>query len=115
MRHLILAALSALVALPITIPSPQPAPELYGLGITAAFGAGIFYSRSKTSERRTNEVLEQFRRQFNKVGGSIASLATDLGLLRTAVEGWRGRSDATAESHDRRLTTLESLRWEPAA
>jgi hypothetical protein len=115
MRHLIFAALSAIVALPITIAAPQPAPELYALGISAAFGAGIFYSRSKSSERRTSEILDQVRKQINKLTGAIEAVASDVGLLRAALEGWKGRTDATAEAHDRRLTTLENLRLEPAA
>jgi hypothetical protein len=115
MRHLILAALSALAALPITIAAPHPAPELYGLGITAAFGAGMFYSRSRSAERRTNDHLEQIRKQVTRLTDAIESLGADLSSLRVMFEGWKGRSDATAEAYDRRLATLEELFRELAA
>lgn len=114
MRHLIIAALSAVVALPITIAAPRSAPELYALGITAAFGAGVFAGRSKSSEKRVNEHLELIRKQLNKLAGVSDSLVTGLALLRALVEGWKGRCEATLESYDRRLATLENLRREVA-
>lgn len=115
MRHIILAALGAIVALPVTIGPHGADPELYVLGITAAFSAGAFYAHAKILEKHTAEHFGSIREQLRKLTTAVEGLAGDASALRSSAEGWRGRLDATVEAQDRRITALERNRLEAAA
>jgi hypothetical protein len=115
MRHIILAALGAIAALPVTVAPRGPDAGLYVFGITAAFSAGMYYSRSQSLEKSLRERLDQFHDLLRNTGRVIEGLSRRFALLRASFEGWRGRVDVTLEAQDRRITALEDRRLEPAA
>lgn len=112
MKHLILAALGAVVAIPMGIGAFDMDAGLYGLGITAAFSAGAFYAQSRILEKHTSEHFGAIREQLQKLTGAVEALASDASSLRSNAEGWKGRLDATVEAQDRRIAALERIRPE---
>lgn len=115
MRHIILAALGAIVALPVTVSPHGTDAGLYGFGITAAFSAGAFYAHSRNLEKHTAEHFGAIREQLQKLTGAVEALASDTSSLKSRAEGWKGRLDATVAAQDRRITALERHRAEAAA
>src|SRR5690349_20309439 len=95
MRHIILAALGAIVALPVTVGPHATDAGLYGFGITAAFSAGAFYAHSRVLERHTAEHFGVIHDQLQKLTRVVEALASDASSLKSSAEGWKGRLDAT--------------------
>jgi uncharacterized protein YlxW (UPF0749 family) len=115
MRHIMLAALGAIVALPVTVGAHAPDTGLYGFGITAAFSAGAFFAHSRNLEKHTEERFERLRVQLEKLAQVFKNLSNSYAMLRTSVEEWKARIDLALESQSCRIGMLEEqLPGEPA-